>query len=525
VQTQDLLRLDRERLAALLAQQLATLPPHRQRAWAAQHLAPSAPSRSATPSKPAGLLSEIEAFCATSRDGAYVSWVDNDGWQGSDDEDGEEFREWTTLFADLMRSALTLTRSAQHSAAVSAYRMLLGLLREAGQTTDILGNHGAPEDAIDLELGRVIEAYARSLLATRPRGGVDAVLDELLPVAKQHRYAGGFVGLAKALDSGGRARFRARLTGSADAGLRPGESSSSDVAEGLIALARAERKPAEVLALKERFASGNAIYLKEVLEHYQRKKDWGGVLRLAELGVRRFGGHPEYRRALVRARDALGDRQAAQEARIDQFLARPLVKEFLAIRRRADAQGDWPATLECLLARRPRTAAHDLDTNVRVRLLLAEGQERELVTELGAGRRMGFDDAKMVAKYAVARLSAGADLGRFKKLKELQRRLRRERTDLYDWLRLSLQKAGVLGPDEYTRLAFRHYRGLIDTHLGSAEASRAAPAAHYGAILAELSNLLGQPALWTDFLGHLRRAHARKRLIWQRLRAEGCHVD
>jgi len=273
VQTQDLLRLDRERLAALLAQQLATLPHHRQRAWAAQHLAPSAASRSATPSKLAGLLREIEAFCATSRDGKYVSWVDDDGWQGGDDEDGEEFHEWTTLFADLTRSALALTHSAQHSAAVSAYRMLLGLLREAGQTTDILGNHGAPEDAIDLDLGRVIEAYARSLLATRPPGGVDAVLDELRPVAKQHRYAGGLVGLARALDAEGRARLRARLTGSADAGSRPGESSSSDAAEGLIALATVERKPAEVLALKERFASGNAIYLKEVLEHYQRKAE------------------------------------------------------------------------------------------------------------------------------------------------------------------------------------------------------------------------------------------------------------
>ena len=451
--------------------------------------------------------------------------MDHDGWQGGDDEDGEEIHEWTTLFADLMRSALALTRSAQHTAAVPAYRMLLGLLREAGQTTDILGSHGAPEDAIDLDFGRVIEAYARSLLATRPPGGVDAVLDELLPVAEQHRYAGGFVGLARALDAEGRARLRARLTGSADAGSRHGESSSSDVAEGLIALARVERKPAEVLALKERFASGNATYLKEALEHHQRKKDWRGVLRLAELGVRRFGGHPEYTRALVRARDALGERQAAQEARIDQFLVRPLVKEFLAIRRRAEAQGDWPATLERLLARRPRTAALDLDVSLRVRTLLAEGQERELVTELDTGKRIGFDDVKLVAKYAVARLSAGADLGRFKKLQELQRRLRRERNDLYDWLRLALQKPGVLSRDGYARLAFRLYRALIDTHLGSGKASRAAPAAHYGAILAELSSLLGEPALWTDFLGHLRRAHERKRLIWQRLRAEGCPVD
>jgi hypothetical protein len=130
-----------------------------------------------------------------------------------------------------------------------------------------------------------------------------------------------------------------------------------------------------------------------------------------------------------------------------------------------------------------------------------------------------------VAKYAVARLSAGTDLARFKKLQELQRRLRRERDDVYDWLRLGLQKPGGVSRDEYTRLAFQLYRVLIDTHLRSGKASRAAPAAHYGAILAELSSLLGQPALWTDFLGHLRRAHERKRLIWQRLRAKNCPVD
>jgi len=64
-----------------------------------------------------------------------------------------------------------------------------------------------------------------------------------------------------------------------------------------------------------------------------------------------------------------------------------------------------------------------------------------------------------------------------------------------------------------------------DTHLDSGKPSRAAPAAHYCAIVAELSSLLGEPALWTDLLRHLKHAHARKRLIWQRLRTEGCPVD
>jgi hypothetical protein len=520
-----LLGLDKQALAALLAQQLTKLPYHRQKEWAARHLSPSAPTGAATASKPARLLRDIEAFCGASRGGTYVSWVDDDGWQGADDEDSEEFQEWTTLFADLMKGALALTRAGRHAAAVRGYRMLLGLLREAGQTTDILGNHGAPEDAIDVNLSQVVEAYARSLLATRPAGGVDEVLDEILPVARLHRYAGSFMGLARALDAGARERLRARLTRSTGTGSDAASSRSADAAEGLIALARVERKPAEVLALKERFAPGTAIYLKEILEHYQRKKDWRGVLRLAELGVQRFGGHPEYRQAVVRAREALGDRKAAQDARVDQFLARPLAKEFQVIRQRGEAQGGWPATLERLLTGGSRTPGLWPAASLRARLLLAEGRERELLDGLAGGSRMGFDDVKLLAKYAVARLCAGLDLGRFKKLQELDRRLRRERDDLYDWLRLGLQKPGALSRDEYTRLACRSYRTLVDTHLRSGKPSRAAPAAHYCAVVAELSSLVGEPAVWTDLLRHLRRAYARKRLIWQRLRAEGCPVE
>ena len=66
------------------------------------------------------------------------------------------------------------------------------------------------------------------------------------------------------------------------------------------------------------------------------------------------------------------------------------------------------------------------------------------------------------------------------------------------------------------------YRRLVDLHLDSGKASRATPAAHYCAIVDELSRLLDSPALWTDLLAHLRTRHRNKRLIWTKLAAEGC---
>lgn len=520
-----LLGLEKEKLAALLAEQIGTLPYHRQKEWAARHLPRSAETRSPTRSRPATLIREIERFCASSRSGAYVSWVDDDGWDGGDDAGGEEFEEWIALFTDFTKGALELTRWGRHREAVSAYRMLLELLREAGETTDVLGNHGAPEDALRLDLSKVIEAYTQSLLATGAPGGFDAVITEVLPVARKHRYAGGFIGLARALDAEGKERLRARLAKAIEAAPEARGFGSPDAAEGLIALARVERKAAEVLALKERFASRNAIYLKEVLEHYRRKKDWHGVARLAGMGLHHFGHHPEFTQALIRAREALGEHAAAQDAHFDNFLAAPRAAEFAALRRRSGALGNWPATFERLLLQLSRRSGLEPASGLRTPLLLAEGREHELVDAPAAKREMSFEEIKLLAKYAVARLCGGVDLTPFKKLQELGRRLAKDRDDASDWLRLGVEKPGTLSRAEYARLACRMYRKLVDLHLGSAKPSRAAPAAHYCAIVSEVSRLVGDPALWADLLGHLTRAHGRKRLIWQRLRAEGCPVS
>lgn len=524
VQRNDLLRLGQAKLAGLLAEQISSLPYRQQKRWARHRLPDRPRGGSASGSRPVALLGEIEAFCAQSRSGAFVSWEDDHGWDGGHDssDDGGEFEEWIELFTDLIKGALELTRSGGHTEAASAYRLLLRLLEEAGETTDILGNHGAPEDSISLDFGKVIEAYARSLLDSRSGRSVDKVITEVLPVAKEFRYAGGYMGLARALNAEGKERLKARLSKSIEAEVRTDRLGSPAGVEGLIALARVRKNQSEVLALKERFASRNAVYLKEVLSHYERKRDWASMARLAQLGVQHFGHHGEFAKALIKAREALGDRSAAQEAHIQNFLAEPSAAEFAALRRRSGALGTWDAVFEGLLrSSSPRGGMWH--PGLKTQLLLAEGREREVLDGIKARQgRMDFDEIKLVAKYAVARLSDGVDLGRFKKLRELQSRLRRDKGDLYDWLRLSLQEQGTLNQAEYGHLACGMYRKLVDLHLNSGKSTRAAPAAHYCAIVAEISRLLEEPGLWEELLRHLKRLHGKKRLIWEKLKAEGC---
>ena len=524
IESDDLRALGEAKLAGLLAEQIAALPYHQQKQWARRHLPERPGGGLDAGSQPAVLLDEIEEFCAHSRSGAFVSWQD-DRWDDGDDagDDGEQFEEWIELFNDLMKGALNLTRSGHHTEATNAYRMLLGLLKEAGETTDILGNQGVPEDAIRLDFDKIVEAYTRSLLASRSIAGVDEVIAEILPVAKKFWYSDGFMGLARALDAEGRDRLRARLSKTVEAELKTDRLDCPAEVEGLIALARVRKSQTGVLALKERFADRNATYLKEVLAHHERKRDWDGVARLAQVGIRRFGHHREYATALIKAREALGDRPAAQEAQIAHFLEDPGAAEFVALRRRSESLSNWETVFERLLQASATSQRGIRHPGLRTQLLLAEGREREALDEI-AGRldRMEIEEIKLVAKYAVAKLSAGADLGRFSKLSELQRRLEHEKHEPYDWLRLILKQPGAQSRAEYARLAARAYRRLVDLHLNSGKPSRAAPAAHYCGIVAEISRLLDEPVLWAALLGHLRQHHGKKRLIWEHLKAEGC---
>lgn len=242
------------------------------------------------------------------------------------------------------------------------------------------------------------------------------------------------------------------------------------------------------------------------------------------MGVQHFGHHGEFAKALIKAREALGDRLAAQEAQIAHFLAGPCAAELAALKRRSEALSNWDAVFEKLLrASASLRQGAWLPPGLRTRLLLAEGREREVVDGVGSRKgRMDFDEIKLVAQYAVARLSEGADPTPFKKLKELQNRLKRDKDEPYDWFRLILQKPRTLSQAEYERLAGDMHRQLVDLHLNSGKSSRAAPAAHYCAIVAELSQLLDEPGLWAELLQHLKQLHSKKRLIWGKLKVEGC---
>ena len=524
IEAEDLVGLGKAKLADLLAEQLAGLPYHRRKEWARRHL--PAEVRSTARPRPDGLLLEIEAFCGESRSGTFVSWENDREWFDGDDRDAddERFEEWVQLFTDLTKGALGLTRSGRHADAAEAYRMLLGLLEEARTTTDILGNHGAPEDSVEVDFAEVVAGYTKSLRACRP--SVDEAITAVLPVAKRFRYAGGFAGLVRGLERAELDRLEARLSAAAEAALQADRRDCPDEVEGLIALAHVRKRPAEVLALKERFASRNAVYLKEVLSHYVRRRDWAKVARLAESGVEHFGRHDEFSKALIRAREALGDRPAAQEAEIVQFLGGPLAARFAALRKRAAALSNWEAVFERVLkaSTSPRRSL-GYAGGLRTRLLLAEGREAEAIDGVMARGHPDIEESKLVAKYAVARVSEKADLSQFKKLTELQRRLAREKEDPYDWLRLLVGRPATLTRDEYVRLAADMYRRLVDLHLDSGKPSRAAPAAHYCAVVVEISRLVGNAALWADLLRHLRTRHGKKRLIWDRLRTEGCPLE
>jgi len=103
-----LAQLSAERLAELLAEQISALPYHEQKQWAARHLPRGHPGQLATELRPTEVLRQIEAFCRSSRQGTYQSWVDEHEWDGGFDggDDGSEFREWVELFTDSMKDAL-----------------------------------------------------------------------------------------------------------------------------------------------------------------------------------------------------------------------------------------------------------------------------------------------------------------------------------------------------------------------------------------------------------------------------------
>ena len=253
-----------ERLAELLAERISALPYHEQKRWAARHLPRGLPGQPATALRPTDVLKQIEAFCRSSRQGAYQSRADEHERDGGFDEEdeGNEFQEWVELLTDFTKDVLALTASGKHRQEVTGYRLLLDLLKDARENTDILGDHGAPEDAVPIDFSEVIGAYPRSLIAARPSRHLDGFFNEILPVARRFWYVRGFAGLAGVLDGDGRAQLKRRLFRVIDGSVKTDRRECPSEVEGLIALAELEGNHREVLALKERFASRNARHPK-----------------------------------------------------------------------------------------------------------------------------------------------------------------------------------------------------------------------------------------------------------------------
>jgi hypothetical protein len=129
------------------------------------------------------------------------------------------------------------------------------------------------------------------------------------------------------------------------------------------------------------------------------------VARLAEVGVRSFGHHGECAKALVKAREALGDPLAAQEAQIAHFLDEPGAAAFTALRRKSQTLSNWKTVFDRLVQASASRQHADRPIRLQTLLLLTEGKEPEALA--GVARRptvIDFDEIKFVAKYAIARM-------------------------------------------------------------------------------------------------------------------------
>lgn len=514
----DLLRLRKEELADLLEEFLAELSPGKRRKWVQRNLPELMKKKKISKIDESELVEEIKYFCDRSYNGDYVSWVPDNPWE-EEVYDYSNYEEWTEICSDLLNRTLEIAAAKKYDVAVKCFRFLFELHKQARDTADILGNQGAPEDSMEVDFKEVIYWYTKSLLATQNK--LIDTINEILPIAQEYLYWGGFKGLAQALDADGREKLKARLWEIVNSLLQEKEDRrwiSTDEVDGLIAIAEVERDFKQVLSLKEKFANSNALFLKDVIDYYRKKKDWPSVINWAKVGIKSFGQHKDYADCLVNAYETLGDDQLALQAHLEYFLKNPAAEEYKKLRKRACSISKWDEALEKIIAATKTSKDYRWDrSGLRAKILLAEGRDREALEKISVSVNRDFESVKFIAKYAIVRATSDLNLSEYPKLKELNTRVKREESDLYDWLRLSLKKDRQLKQEDYVQLTFQMYSQLIEYHLNSGKSSRARPAAHYCAIIFQLSMLTNKPALWADLLSNLKLRHGRKRLIWQKL--------
>jgi len=524
----DLLKLSKKELAKHLEDFLTTLSPGKRGRWMRQNMPELLKAKAKIKESTTQLLDDVENFIGESKSGIYVSWVSEGDYYDEDSEEEDDysnFEEWTQNFGDLLTRTLKISQQGKYKIAVECFNRLFGLLSEASRTTDILGNQGAPEDYIKVDFSEAIALYTKSLLESKGKERRQEVLDIVMPLALRFRYWDGYRGLVSALDSEGRKVLSQRLW--KDVGLKwkeYNERISPDEVDGLISIAEAEGDKKQALSIKEQFARANARYLKDILGYYEKKRDWHSLEKWAKIGQAYFGKHHrEYASYLIKAKDALGDKEAVLDAKLEYFLENPEAKEFEDIRKYAESVSRWDEVLERLLILAGNYAKQRQGyLGLKIKLLLAIGREREALECMEKEKHeFGIEEIKFMAKYGLAKASSGLGLSNFPELKVLDRRNKREESDLYRWLRFTLKNPTRLERADYARISAKMYQALVDFHLNSGKSSRTEYAAYYCLIVKELSDLLQEPSIWEGLIQYMRQEYQKKRLIWKSLREKG----
>ncbi|MEW6042090.1 MAG: hypothetical protein AB1633_11270, partial [Elusimicrobiota bacterium] len=476
---------------------------------------------------PKHLITEIENFIKESHSGVYVSWVNEHDWysEGEEDEhDYSNFESWTETFTDFLIRTINMSKQAEHKTAVECFDKLFKLLQEASDTTDILGNQGVPEDNISVDFLEAIACYTQSLFEIKGKDKFEEILDTATHLAKKYKYRDGYKGLVEVLNSEQRKILSDRLWQITKSEWKEHkERTAPDEVDGLIAIAEAEKNKQEVLSIKEQFAKAHAGYLKDVLTHYEKKKDWESVTKWAKIGLTHFGQHKDYSLYLVKAKENLGDKAAVLDAKVNYFLEDSSAEEFEEVRRYANSISKWPEVYEKIVKVSEKEDKYSFENpGLKIKLFLAEGHEKEAFEYFKKNQnRFEIELIKLIAKYCLARIISGKDLSNFKELKTLDKRSKTEKDDLYDWLRIALRNPATLKNIEYIKLCVEMYKLLINFHLTSGKSSRVDYARYYCSVVKELSDLLNDTTIWSNLIQYMTQVYQKKRLIWENLRERG----
>lgn len=525
---EDLLKMDKEELAKNMESFLAVLSAGKRNQWIKNNMPNLLETKARTEEKASELLNEIEDFIKESESGAYISWINEHDYYHNNDyeeDDYSNFSEWTQYFTDLLTRTIQISRHEEYKTISMCFEKLFDLLSSASNTTDILGNQGVPEDYIEISFSNAIASYTENLLKSKGKDKLPEVLNIIMPLARKFHYRDGYMGLAGALDSLGRKALSQRLWNDANIEWKKSnERTSPDEVDGLIAIAEIEGQKKQVLSIKEQFAKANARYLKDVLKYYKKKKDWQSVAKWAQAGQEHFGKHhEEYVSCLVKAKEAIGDKESVLNAKIEYFFQTQRANEFEDVYKYAESILKLENTLEKLLKSATSHAEGRFGhPDLKIKLLLAIGREKEALDCVEKEKnKLETEDKKFIAKYGLTRICSGLELSNYPALKELDKRYKKENSDTFSWIRTVLKKPSNLNKSYYAQISTAMYISLIDFHLNSQKSKRAEYAAYYCQVIKELSNLTGEPSIWNDLIHYMTQRYYKKKLIWKSLIQKG----